>query len=249
MKRVSAESLSQPRSEFGKKAALIFSVALLAFFLSACDETQNASGSAGRPTPSIENIIPTNDLSILYDRGGQKIEVQGVELYQNSSQNHINPFIIKVSQEAFTEFVTKMIERGSIPQGTRVRFVIHIPGHPNGSHIVCEDNSVVRIVSLELAREIYEHVYLPFFNGRDLKDSAVRQEFINAAQNQANLVLFHEGTHVRHCIDGVDSDAAERAAQAAEATLAETLDPVIWFEIPSDFNLDDWIIYIESLRR
>ncbi len=203
--------------------------------------------SETHPTPvGTRSELPSSAV-VLYDQPDQRVSSGALELYQNTSPGWANmPFIVYVDTEAFRNFATLLQEEG-VTGNDMTRLVVHWPGDPAGAELMCSENG--SLVRLEFARAIYEHVYVPNFQGQDLSDPTTQERFLSMVESQMNYVLYHEAEHIGHCRNGVESSQAEPLARAAEARRTEQVGKVIYIQLKEGFDLNQAITYVEGFRN
>lgn len=199
------------------------------------------------PTPNATPEIPSSNMVVLYDLPNQEIVGKSIVLYQNTPPDFENcPFEFYIDQEAFKRLDNYLIDQGIAKTDSVTKFVVHWPGNPAGSENACTDNQ--SLVSLELAREVYEQVYAKKFQLKDLNDPVNRDLFIQMTQSQMNYVLFHEAAHIKHCRENTPSNVAEREAIEQEHVLGRVLPSVIRIKLKQNADLNQAISYIQNIR-
>lgn len=98
-----------------------------------------------------------------------------------------------------------------------------------------------------MGRAIYEHVYLAHYKGQNLNDPEIAKRFLAEAQDQTNLVLWHEGQHIKHCREGWNGPEAEQDAIDQETNRNLNLKPVFYLKLKPGANLNQAMKYIEGL--
>lgn len=199
------------------------------------------------PTPVITRSEIPSTAVILFNQSEQRITRGALELYQNTSPDWQNmPFIIYVDVEAFENLSNQLASEG-VTDSNITRLVVHWPGNPAGSELVCQSNR--SRISLEFARAIYEHVYKPYFYGKDLNNPQIRDRFLASVESQMNYVLYHEAEHIGHCRDGVDNDEAEILAKEAEGQRTQQIGKVLYIQLREGYDLNGAMQYVEGFRN
>lgn len=200
------------------------------------------------PTANPDILKMPDNAVLLYNEPDNRITGESIELYQNTPDNFM-PFGIYVNKDAFKELDQFLLQSGVTNKGEKTRLVIHWPGNPKGSETLCDTpGTTPNFIDLELARAVYEHVYLPNFDGKNLNDPSIKDKFLAKVESQINLVLFHEVAHIEHCRKSVDDKTAEPDAIKKEAIWSSILPRVIYLKPKSNADFNTEIIKIKSLR-